>query len=75
MAGNVLEWTRSISVDWKTLELRASGAAPSQFRYPYQANDGRETVDTLAVTILLAIHGGSFSGGERYIRATFRRRP
>jgi len=50
MAGNVLEWTRSL---WGEDVVRP------QFRYPYKTDDGRENLNA-PMTVRRVLRGGSF---------------
>ena len=62
MAGNVLEWTRSLwGKDW----------SKPDFRYPYVPKDGRENLDSRGVRV---VRGGSFSSSERNARCAARYR-
>ena len=61
MAGNVWEWTRSLWGDdlWKP-----------EFRYPYDADDGREDMSGGALRVL---RGGSWGGVAGFCRSAYRR--
>ncbi len=61
MCGNVFEWTSTTTGSYDPW--------PSKYRYPYNADDGREdpTLDTRRIG-----RGGSYSRGEVYCRTTFR---
>jgi serine/threonine protein kinase len=64
MAGNVLEWTRSLwGGDWEE---------PS-FKYPYDPADGREDPDAPG-DILRVLRGGSFYLNAKYARCAVRTR-
>ena len=62
MAGNVLEWTRSL---W------GADLARPQFGYPYEPDDGRENVDAPA-TIRRVLRGGHFYLGAVGLSAAHR---
>jgi len=55
MSGNIWEWTRSL---W------GKNIREPDFKYPYDADDGRENVNA-STDILLVIRGSSFSGSGR----------
>jgi formylglycine-generating enzyme required for sulfatase activity len=62
MAGNVLEWTRSLwGEDWEE---------PS-FKYPYDPADGREDLDAPG-SVLRVLRGGSFYLSVKYARCAAR---
>jgi serine/threonine protein kinase len=62
MAGNVLEWTRSLwGEDWEE---------PS-FKYPYDPTDGREDLDAPG-GVLRVLRGGSFYLNVKYARCAAR---
>ena len=62
VAGNVWEWTSSLwGSDWQKLE----------FRYPYDARDGRENPNT-PDTVRRVFRGGSFGNSAQYVRCAFR---
>jgi formylglycine-generating enzyme required for sulfatase activity len=63
MAGNVWEWTRS---RW--------GAEPGkpEYRYPYDAADGREDVSSPDDRVLRVVRGGGFYFGARFARCSAR---
>jgi formylglycine-generating enzyme required for sulfatase activity len=64
MAGSVWEWTRSLwGKDWEIPD----------YKYPYQADDGRENVKADA-EVLRVLRGGSFLSHRRFIRCTYRAR-
>lgn len=56
MAGNVWEWTSTIS--------------DKEFSYPYQADDGRENPDSVDKNHVL--RGGYWDNSAKYVRAGFR---
>jgi iron(II)-dependent oxidoreductase len=62
MVGNVWEWTRSL---W------GADISKPEYRYPYNANDGRENLQA-PDNILRVLRGGSFYSYRRYARCTFR---
>jgi len=60
MAGNVYEWTQS---RW------GPGVGKSDFRYPYDPNDGREDLEAEG---LRALRGGSWGDWQKLCRSAFR---
>jgi formylglycine-generating enzyme required for sulfatase activity len=62
MAGNVLEWTRSL---WGT------NAERPYYRYPYRPTDGRENTDT-GLEELRVLRGGGFYPNRRFVRCAYR---
>ncbi|MFN8463898.1 MAG: SUMF1/EgtB/PvdO family nonheme iron enzyme [Caldilineaceae bacterium] len=62
MAGNVLEWTRSL---WGTQ------VATPEYTYPYAAGDGREDPNADR-KMLRVLRGGAFNLGARCVRCAFR---
>ncbi|MBU2551512.1 MAG: SUMF1/EgtB/PvdO family nonheme iron enzyme [Proteobacteria bacterium] len=62
MAGNVWEWTRSL---W------GKNFDKPDFKYPYEAHDGRENLDA-GDDILRVLRGGAFDGNVRLLRFAFR---
>jgi len=63
LGGNVWEWTRSL---WGTMP------GTPDFRYPYDANDGREDLE--AAENVRVLRGGGFHFYARYIRCASRLR-
>lgn len=65
MAGNVYEWTISL---WGRNRDRP------EFKYPYDPNDGRESLDTKVIKerVLHVLRGGSFNSDTRYVRCAHR---
>lgn len=61
MSGSVFEWTLSAwGKDWSSPD----------FKYPYKANDGRETIEIKEV--LRVLRGGSAFDESRFVRCAFR---
>lgn len=56
MAGNVWEWTRSISGKWDD----EKGELTQQYNYPYTPDDGREDLRK-TIEFMRVIRGGSFA--------------
>lgn len=75
LAGNVLEWTRSVWA-WETPTLRAAGGPPTQVRYPYRRDDGREHVKDPMITFPPYAAGRSVgergTSGRRFAVAAIR---
>ncbi|MGH8574019.1 MAG: formylglycine-generating enzyme family protein [Gammaproteobacteria bacterium] len=63
-SGNVWEWTRSL---WGTKSDTAD------FRYPYDAGDGREDLEA-GENVRRVLRGGGFSRNPRYVRCASRGR-
>jgi formylglycine-generating enzyme required for sulfatase activity len=64
MAGNVLEWTRSLwTTDFLTIE----------FKYPYNPNDGRENLEAMRTTPRV-MRGGSWFDSRGIARCADRSR-
>jgi len=61
MTGNVWEWTRSL---WGRCSVRTP-----EYRYPYVADDGRESLEGPVVPVL---RGGSWISSERFARCAYR---
>jgi formylglycine-generating enzyme required for sulfatase activity len=64
MAGNVWEWTRSL---WK------SSRKGPDYRYPYNAIDGRENI-TAGEKTDRVLRGGASDRGPRSVRCAYRGR-
>ena len=62
MSGNVWEWTRSL---W------GKDYTKPQYKYPYQADDGRENLSASRDTLRVR-RGGSFYSVRRFARCAFR---
>lgn len=62
MAGNVLEWTRSL---WD------NDLGKPNFHYPYRFDDGRENLKTHR-QLRRVVRGGAFDSDEGYARCAFR---
>ena len=62
MSGNVWEWTRSL---W------GKKSDSPDFKYPYQADDGRENLK-VAPAVLRVVRGGAFLNGDGGARCAFR---
>ena len=62
MAGNVCEWTRTLSTQ---------GSSIVGYRYPYIPTDGRESQDAPSFSGRV-LHGGSFISNQKYLRCADR---
>jgi len=64
LAGNVSEWTRSL---WGT-----QPESPD-FRYPYDAGDGREDLEA-GENVRRVLRGAGFRSNPEYVRSAYRQR-
>ena len=68
MAGNVFEWTRSL---WGPWDGKSYSSVKLQFKYPYQAEDGRENI-AADDKWLRVLRGGSWRRNQWFARCACR---